>query len=329
MELFATACPDTLPSEPDPAYDLDAAAADFMIRFLGIALRSQRQGDVPIAWMLFPSVRGADALFMAQWGLVGHYLTGEERYRDFVQQLARDVPFWPVVDTMGSFWSPRWCKPHFAPSLLYPTLWNLQARVDPVAFPEWWGNLARAIAEEIRHKDLADANDAYFGVLYQRMVDEAVDPAVRGYGAAMVDLLRHTGQYQVAGAFEPRRNYDVDVLGDQPPGAAAVVVDELPADERELCLADVEVFGLTLEGDIEDERPRAREGLPIALRIGGAFQWAMDPYMLWRDYGSEARIQWPMQDFSVAYWTGRLQGTIPDGADLALAWRPTGAACGR
>ena len=34
-----------------------------------------------------------------------------------------------------------------------------------------------------------------------------------------------------------------------------------------------------------------------------------------------------MVGLSVAYWTGRLQGLIPDGAGTALAWSDTGEAC--
>lgn len=326
-ELFDVECPNTPPMEVNPEYDLDAGSNDFMLRFMGIAVRLQRQGDIPIAWIQFPSVRGSDALFMTQWALSGHYLTGDERFLEFLERLMNEIDYWPVINTMGSFWLPKWCRSHYGPSLLYPTFWNIQNRVDRNKYSEFWSKLGRAIKEEFRYKELKGANDSYFGVLYETMVDEVIDPDVYDYTQSMVAMLRETGQYQVEDRFEPRRSYNVDLLYDPPPGVS-FETEELTQDKYDICMEPIEIFGMSIEGYVEDELPRAKEGLLIPFRIAGPFQWQEDPYMLWKDYGDlNARVQWPMQGFSVAFWTGLIQGTMIEGRGKALAWRDKGEPC--
>jgi hypothetical protein len=320
-------CPDTLPMEVDPEYDIDAGNFfEFLFKFVNLAARMQRMGEIPIAWPQFPSIIGSDALFMTQWALAGHYLTGDERFLDFLEQMMDENHYWEVIDQMGSFYSPKWCRPHFGPSLLYPTLWNLQNRIDPVKYEEFWNTLGGYIAEETRHKELEEANDVLFGIYYDTMVTEAIDPNVHTYAQEMVAMLRETGQLPVADKMEPRRKYNVDLISDPPPG---LVTEELTQEDYDMCMQPIVLFGIEIDiGDISDELPRAVEGMPIPWRIPGSFQWQMDPYMLYRDYGSsEGKVQWPSQGFSVAFWTGRMQGTITEGEGMALGWRDTGEAC--
>jgi hypothetical protein len=326
MEKFDPSCPDSVPMEVDPQYNLDARSGDFITRFANIMSRLGGQGDVPIAWILFPSARGSDVLFMTQWALAGHYLTGDTQFLRFLMRMMDEVDYWPVINTMGSFWRPKWCRSHYGPSLLYPTFWNTQNRVDRGRFPRFWTSLGRAIKEEFREKELAEANDAYFGVLYDSMVDAAIDPGVAAYAKEMVALLRDEKQMQALDPSEPHRNYSIDHIAN-PPGAP-IEIEPLTAAEREICLRSIEVFGMKIEGYIDDELPRAVEGLPLPLRFSGPFQWQEDPFMLVKDYGADAgRVQWPMQGHSVAFWTGRMQGTITAGAGSALAWRDTGEPC--
>ena len=327
MGAFDAECPEGLPTEVDPAYDLDASNwLEFMVRFADIALRMQRQGRQPIAWVQFVSARGADALFVTQWALAAHYLTGDERYLDFLEGLMEEIDYWPIIDTYGSFWSPKWCRPHFGPSLLYPTLWNIQSRVSKTDFPTYWERLANTIMEESRHKELAQANDVFFGILYDNMVDATIDPQGHAYALEMVEMLRGMGQYQGPDKFEPRRNYTVDLLSNPPPG---IEIEDLTQEDYDICMEPFTLFGIEIEpGSIEDELPRAVEGLPLRYRIPGPFQWQMDPFMLWRDYGwKEAMVQFPMAGMTVAFWNGRTQGTLTEGRGTALAWRDTGEAC--
>lgn len=324
---FDPTCPDTLPYEIEEQYDIDAGNFfEFFYKFLMIAGRSSRSGAVPIAWIQFPAVRGSDALFMTQWALAGHYFSGDQGFVDFLENMMDEVQYWEVIDLMGSFYSPKWCFPHFGPSLLYPTFWNLQNRIDKNTYPNYWNTLGKYIAEEMRHKELETANDLYFGIIYDSMVDSSIDAQAHSYALEMVDMLRETSQLGVTDVFEPRRNYPVDLINNPPYG---LVTEDMTQDDYDMCMQPLEIFGITIElGDLEDELPRAVEGMPIEWRVPGSFQWAMDPYMLERLYsGYEGKKQWPMQGFSVAYWTGRLQGLIPDGEGSALGWRDTGGAC--
>ena len=240
--------------------------------------------------------------------------------------MQEEVDYWPVINLMGSFYTPKWCRPHFGPSLFYPTLWNMQQRIDPEQYPEYWGNLATAIFEETRHKDLEQANDFYFGILYHRMVDNQVDPEVGEYVTEMVTMLSETSQFGVDDRTEPRRNYSVDWRENPPAG---VEIEELSQEEYDMCMEPITIFGIPIfEGDIEDEWPRAVEGMPIQYRVPGSFLWTIDPFMLYRDYGGgEGHKQWPPVAFTVAYWTGRMQSSIHVGDDTALAWHDTGEPC--
>ena len=329
MEAFEAECPDDLPWDVEPAYDLDASKwIPFFMKFFDILMRLQNEGgEPPIAWIQLVSVRGSDILFMTQWALAAHYLTGEEQYLKFLEQLMEELEYWPVIDTYGSFWSPKWCRPHFGPSLLYPTLWNLQTRIDGRRYPDFWTRLGTAIMEESRMKELEQANEALFGILYDNMVDASIDPDGHAHALEMVEMLREMGQYQVADKFEPRRNYTVDLVNDPPPG---VELEELTQEEYDMCTQPVTFFGIEIApGWIEDELPRAVEGLPLPYRVPGSFLWAMDPFMLRRDYGGgAAKKQWPMVSMTLPFWVGRLQGTIEEGEGMALAWRDTGEVCG-
>jgi len=327
MGYFDAECPDSLPVEVEPEYDIDAGNfLEFLFKLVNIGIRMSREGAVPIAWIQFPAIRGADALFMTQWALAGHYYTKDPRFLDFLDSLMEEVEYWGVIDTMGSFYSPKWCRPHFGPSLLYPTLWNIQNRVDPNKYAKYWNKLAFFIAEEIRYKDIVDANDVYFGILYNTMINQGIDPDGHDYALDMVDMLRDTGQLAVVDKFEPRRNYSVDLISNPEPG---LLTEDLSQEEYDMCMQNIVILGIEIPlGSLEDELPRATKGMPIPWRVPGSFQWQMDPFMLYRDYGQkEGRVQWPMQGFSVAYWTGRMQGVIPEGKGKALGWKETENSC--
>jgi len=140
-------------------------------------------------------------------------------------------------------------------------------------------------------------------------------------------MLRDEKQHQALGPNEPHRNYSIDHIKNPPPGIT-IQTEPLTPEEREICLRSIEVFGMKIDGYIDDEIPRAVEGLPLSIRFDGPFQWQEDPYLPVKDYGADAgRVQWPMQGHSVAFWTGRMQGTITTGKGSALAWRDTGAPC--
>jgi hypothetical protein len=332
MDSFDASCPAGPPLEiTDPTYDLDAAKpAEFILKFLALSQRIGAGAELPIGWVLAPGVRGGDIAFMVQWALAAHYITGDLQYLQFVDQMMSEMEFWPLINTMGSFYNPKWCRPTFGPSLLYPTLWNMQARIDPTDFPDFWNQMGTAIYEEIQNKETAGLGDAFFGVLYDYMVDSDIDPDLDAFVDEMVDVLAGTEQYQAGpeNKFDPRRNYPVLLHSDPPPDFNLAV--EWPTQQDiDMCTEEVSLFGIVLfEGWIEDELPRAVDYLPMKWRVPGSMQFAMGPWMLERSYGGKAgRVTWPMQGLTSAYWTGRAQKTITVGDGTALAWRDTGESC--
>lgn len=325
MDLFDAACPDGPPMEFDPEYELDATDPMFLLD-LGLMLaREGGQGDVPIAWSQHVSIRGADTLFVTQWALAAHYLTGDDRYLDFVGQLMAEVSYFGVVNTFGAFALPKWCRPHFAPSLVYPTIYNLLARIDKEQFPVYWHKLSEAAVSEGREKEMSGREDCLWGILYDAMTDETTDPDRDAYVAFHAKLLESYGM-DPDNKFEPDRNYPRNFIDNPDP---EIPLEEIGAENLAVCTEPITVLGLEIDNDmLEDDWPRAVNAVPLPRRVGGAFLWQMDPWMVKREYGGTGMDeQWPMLGMTVAYWAGRASGVITQGQSTALAWQPTGTAC--
>ncbi len=322
-ELFDATCPDGPPTEVDPALDMDVNAADFLPKLLDFVARLERTHERPIVWPMIVSVRASDLLYMTQWGLTAHYLTGDERYLDWVDTLRQETAYEGVLNTYGAFVLPPWCQSHYAPSLSYPTLYNLLARVDRQEHPGFWEMLSTVAVSEGRHKELAGRGDAFFGVLYHRMMDAVTDPSGDAYVAGLVEVLKGYGM-NPADKLDPDRNYPRDWIGDPS-------VEQVPLDDasRAICETPVELLGTVLDsGGVGDEEPRAATALPLGMRTGGGFLWTGDPWRLRHAPGAGAyRTQFPMVGMTAPYWIGRADGVIDEGAGLALGWRATGQAC--
>jgi hypothetical protein len=324
-EAFDYACPDGPPMEVDPAYEFDAADPFFLLDLAGLAMAESGSPDVdqPIAWTQHVSIRGSDALFMTQWALTAHYLTGKQQYLDFVEQLMAEFDYPMSVLTYGALQLPKWCAPHFGPSLLYPSLYNVQARVDKAAAPGFWNLMATAAMTEGKEKDILGREDCFFGILYGRMVDETVDPDVDAYVAHHADILATYGM-DPENKLEPDRNAPRNWIDNPDP---AVPLEEIPASSLAVCTDPIDVMGIEVPAPgLEDDWPRAVDAIPLPKRVGGAFLWQMDPWMAKREYGGTGMDeQWPMLGLTAAYWVGRSDGVITEGDGMALAWRDLGA----
>jgi len=323
-ELFDPACPDGPPMDFHPAYELDGADPFFLLDLAGLAL-SEAGGaniEVPIAWSQHVSVRGADAIYMTQWALVAHYFTGDERYLDFLAQLMEEVDYVTSIHTYGALQLPKWCAPHYGPSLIYPSLYNLLARIDQEKFPVYWAMLASAARTEGKERDIGGREDALFGILYHRMVDEAIDPDRDAYVADSAAALATYGM-DPNNKLEPDRNYPRNFIDKPDP---EVPLEEIPAGDLAICTEPVSIMGIEIPAPgLEDDWPRAATAIPLPKRVGGAFIWQMDPWMAKREYGGVGmNEQWPMLGMTAAYWLGRSDGVIKEGEGLALAWRDIG-----
>ncbi len=325
LDTFAVEPPPGPPMDFDPRYEIDLASPEALGSLLTFMSRQQRQGEEPIAWVMYAGAVASDAVFLTQWALTAHYVTGEPAYLDFVDQLMDESPYWPIVRTWGALQLPRFCAPHYAPSLGYPSVHNLLARIDPSS--DYWRQLAEVAHDDVYGKENARREDAFFGMLYHRMVDLEIDPGRDTYVAEMADLLATYGS-NPEDKLQPDRNVPRRWLSEPHPSVQIETI--APGDpEWSTCEDPVPVLGLEVPPPrIDGEPSRSVDPLPLDMRIGGAFLWQMDPWMLERDYGGVGMDeQWPMLGMTVPYWIGRADGTIREGAGLALAWRDTGEVC--
>ena len=68
--------------------------------------------------------------------------------------------------------------------------------------------------------------------------------------------------------------------------------------------------------------------MPLPKRVGGAFLWQIDPWMVKREYGGTGMDrQWPMLGMTAAYWVGRMDGVIFEGAGMVLGWQNVAGEC--
>lgn len=327
-ELFDPTCPDGPPMDVDPEYAFDAADDLFLLDFAAMAARETGTGNVPIAWSMHVTVRASDTMFMTQWAMVAWYLTGDDQYLEFLQQLMEETDYWATLNTFGAFQLPRWCAPHFAPSISYPSLYNVLARVDREAYPDWWTRMSTMAFEEGRLKENGKRDDAYFGVLYGRMVDSDIDPDRDAYLAESVAILETYGM-NPDDKLEPDRSYPRNFVDNLDPD---VELEEIaPGDpEWTVCEEPIVVLGIEVPPPEIDGIPvRSVDPLPLPKRIGGTLLWQMDPWMVKREYGGVGMdTQWPMLGMFTPYWVGRADGVITEGEGLALGWRDTGEVCG-
>ena len=201
------------------------------------------------------------------------------------------------------------------------------ARIDPEENPEYWEALASVAHIEARLKENEPRQDPFFGILYERMVDETIDPTMAEYVAESVELLSTYGM-NPDDKLEPDRSYPRDFVTD--PDKEIPLEEIEPGDEEwTICEEPIEIMGIEIPPpEIDGIAIRSEDPLPLDQRIGGTLLWQMDPWMVQRDYGGVGMdTQWPMLGLFTPYWVGRMDGVITEGSGLALAWKDTGESC--
>ncbi len=328
VDQFDPTCPDGPPFVDDPALVMDAAAPDFAPKFLALAAAEKKMADVPVVFSMHVTARTGDLMYVMQWALTAHYLTGDDVYLLFLEELLEELPTAGILDLYGAFTGPKYCAPHFAPSLTSPSVYNLLARLKKEDAPALWEGLAMMARDEMRYKTEGERRDPYFTILYDRMVDETIDPDKAEYVQTWgVDYLATYGMAD-GDKLEPDRSYPRDFVTNS--------TDEVPLEsiapgdpEWALCEEPINVLGVDVPPmKIDGIAVRSVDPLPLDKRIGGTMLWQMDPWMVQRTYGGVGmRTRWPGPGMFVPYWVGRSNDTITEGQGLALAWRDTGTAC--
>ena len=328
LDEFDFETPTGPPMEFDPELEFDASDTFlFVVAFGSMIQREQGTGPVPIAWSMHPSVRATDTLFMTQWALAAHYLTGEERYLTFIEDLIESIDYEGALMTYGAVQLPKYCESHYAHSLGYPTIYNLMARIDAEKFPKFWALLSRMATHEARDKANGPREDPFFGVLYNRMATPATDASYDEYVGDMVELLSTYGM-NPDDKLEPDRNYPRNFVDTPDPDVPLESIAEGDP-EWEICENPIDFLGLELPAPrIDGIATRSVDPLPLGKRIGGTMLWQMDPWMVQREYGGVGMDeQWPMIGMTTPYWIGRADGIIDEGQGMALAWQSTEEAC--
>ena len=327
MDQFDVACPDGPQLEEDPEWVFDAASPTFLLDLIGLASAEQGGSEVPVAWSMHVTVRPSDLLFIMQWAMTAHYLTGNAAYAEFIAQLMDDVPVEGVMKLWGAFELPKYCAPHFAPSIAYPSLYNVLARVDKAQYADYWTLLSTVARTEGREKGDGKREDAFFGILYGRMVDEITDPTGADFVSAAVDALKTYGMNPDA-KLEPDRKYPRNFVDFPDP---TVPLESIAEGDPEwtVCEVPTSIMGIEVPPPKIDGIPvRSVDPLPLPKRIGGTMLWQMDPWMVKREYGGVGMdTQWPMLGMFTPYWIGRSDGHITEGADLILLWKDTAEPC--
>jgi len=181
--------------------------------------------------------------------------------------------------------------------------------------------------QESRLKENGPREDAFFGILYDTMVDETIDDTAAAYVAESVALLETYGM-DPNNKLEPDRSYPRNFVDTPDP---EVPLEEIaPGDpEWSICEEPSSVMGIEVPAPaIDGIAIRSVDPLPLEKRIGGTFLWQMDPWMVKREYGGIGmETQWPGSGLFTAYWVGRRDGAITEGSGYALGWETTDEAC--
>jgi hypothetical protein len=188
----------------------------------------------------------------------------------------------------------------------------------------------RAMKEELRDKLFANDGNSYFAVTYGTAVGAAYDPRVP---ADLAGAEAELDGYVLNPDFplDPKRNYPTDYVANPLPGYEP---SPPTPEEVAVCEQGVEVFGIEVlpgPGIDPDFTVLSRHPLPVGRRVPHDMIWHFSPFNLKRTFGGNAgRDVMVATDLTAPYWIGRTFGVL-DAAGLltALAWRDTGAPCGR
>jgi len=324
---FPRDCPGDLPWEVDEGWELDASdEVEFVFQVIDLANRMQGSGNRPIDYIYFTNMRAGDALYLLHLNLQAWHMTGDDRYLEFIdQQLVEQQQLLEVLPTLGAFKMPDFCDSWIGTDLIHPVVLATMERLAH------WGSptaeaIEAAMREDYRYGILANSGQSWFQLTYSHYADGAVDTSLAAdTQAALDDIAGYVPEPDHP--FDPKRATNRDYLDDP----EEWVVPRYPSGEEiAICSADIEVFGITIEGeDLDPDAAINTTPVPAGKRLKESQIWHFTPFRLSRDFGSRhLRNHEYFIDYTAPYWIGREAGHWPEGAGFALAWEITGEACG-
>ena len=326
-EDFPWDCPEDLPWEVDDGWEFDASdEVEFVFEIISLANRMQAAGDEPVDYIYFTNVRAGDALYLLHLALQAWHMTGDMRYLEFIdQELVTEQRLLEVLPTLGGFKMPDFCDSWIGSDLIHPVVLATMERLE-----DWTSPTARAIEsamrEDYRYGVLANSGQSWFQLTYSHYADASVDTTLEGdLQAALDDIAGYIPEPDFP--FDPKRCINRDYVAEPEEWVELRYPSE---DEIAICSADIEVLGITIEGeDLDPDAPINATPVPAGKRLKESQIWHFTPFRLSRDFGSRhRRTHENFIDYTAPFWVGREAGHWPEAAGFALAWEPTGDTCG-
>ena len=346
IATYDATCPDGPPTTAARVYD--AADEDFLAQVFALVGEltdddTKPESPTTIAHAYAPSLRGGDAGHLIQIAAAAWRMTGDDRYRAFIEDdLIGTIEADRVALTAQAFRLPDWCISFYGDHITYPAFWQLLTSLGESPLRR---TMLRVMNEELWDKALVTHRSAKFDVMYASLGEDALLPAHAQIAADVPAILAGVGG-PVGSLEAPRRTYDLPRAEVVAAMSEAGLATRCPTeDERARCEDGQTILGITVSGeDIShtcDGRPAectmadgectdalAAQGLPPQLRQYADNMWQRDPFSMGDPNGADGLRQSPGRDLSEPYWMARYYGLVRGGEGQVLAWRDTGDSCG-
>ncbi len=323
---FRRDCPDDLPWQVDAAWEFDASdEVEFVFQMIDLANRMGGGGDHPVDYIYFTNMRAADSLYLLHLCLQAWHMTGDARYLEFVErELIGEQRLLEVLPTLGAFKMPDFCDSWIGSDLIHPVVLAIMDRLA-----SWDSPAARAIEaamrEDYRYGILSNSGQSWFQLTYSHYADRDLDATLTGdLDAALDDIAGYVPEPDHP--FDPKRAINRDYLANP----EEWVEPRYPTQaEIDLCSADIEVFGITIEGEpLDPDTAINATPVPAGKRLKESQIWHFPPFRLSRDFGHRHRRNHEyFVDYTTSFWVGREAGHWAESAGYALAWGGSGEAC--
>ena len=322
MEDYDRSCPDKLSYDFDE--EIDVSKPGYMAKlfnFVGRLMHKEAM-DNAISLFMVPSVRGGDAIQMLLRGVMAYHMTGDPQYKEFVlKELIGREHALDTIDTAGAMVLPKWCRKFYGENITYIPFFGLMMLLDEGKIKD---RLRVSMKTEFKEKSMKGLENAVFDLLYYLSETRDVDPELGDYVQNALYQVKHFGGNGGVTLDEPRRDYDLDLTQNTPPGIEL----EYPSEKDiEICEKGFDFMGIHVPGrKIDRNLPMAKKAVPIEYRAPEDYIWQRNPFAV-KYIRSHGREQTPGVDLILPYWMARQANLITKGKGDVLVWKHTEQVC--
>ena len=197
-DSYELGCPESLPTEF--FREIDASDSDFLpelVVFFATFASGDLELEEGVDHFYFPSIRGGDAVHMLHLAAMAWHFTGEQAYRDMLDELQRDLRAVEVAHTAAAWDSPKWCNGYYGHHITFTPWWALLNLLEEGPLRE---ELERGMREELWEKLGSQLGNAKFALMYAGAAhaagaDDREQAAAEAWGDAFVEsaLKEHVG----------------------------------------------------------------------------------------------------------------------------------------